>query len=157
MLAAAHGGTDTMTDWRIPVIGLVLAMAQVSSGTAVAQEAPQAAVDIVQYQFKPKELVVAPGTVVTWTNLDAVSHTVTIDDRSWDSDLFTTGEQFSMTFDAPGTYGYYCVPHGSPGSGMIGTVVVLGAEEVAPPEEPEMAPPSEEVPPEAPPEEPPAE
>jgi plastocyanin len=132
-----------MKDWRIPVLGLALAL--VSTGTAVAQEAPQATVDITQFQFKPKELVVAPGTVVTWTNLDAVSHTVTADDRSWDSDLFSTGGQFSMTFDVPGTYGYFCVPHGSPGNGMIGTVVVAAAaEEPAP----DMAPPAEEAPPE---------
>jgi plastocyanin len=135
-----------MKDWRILVVGLALAIAQVSTSTAVAQEAPQATVDIVQYQFKPKELIVEPGTVVTWTNLDAVSHTVTDDGRTWDSDLFSTGEQFSMTFDTPGTYGYFCVPHGSPGSGMIGTVVVVAPDEAPP----EMAPPAEEAPPEEP-------
>jgi plastocyanin len=138
-----------MKDWRIPAIGLALVLAQLAGGTAVAQEAPQATVDITQYQFKPRELVVAPGTTVTWTNLDAVSHTVTADDRSWDSDLFATAGQFSMTFDAPGTYGYFCVPHGSPGNGMIGTVVVVAADGA-----PEMAPPAEEAPPE---EAPPAE
>ena len=100
--------------------------------------------DISQYQFKPRELVVAPGTLVTWTNLDAVSHTVTSDDRAWDSDLFATDGQFSMTFDTPCTYGYFCILHGSPGSGMIGTVVVVAPEAAAPPE---MAPPAEEEPP----------
>jgi plastocyanin len=123
-------------------------MALVSTGTAVAQEAPQATVDISQYQFKPRELVVAPGTLVTWTNLDAVSHTVTADDRAWDSDLFATDGQFSMTFDVPGTYGYFCIPHGSPGSGMIGTIVVVAPADTA---APEMAPPAEEAPPEEPP------
>ena len=29
-----------------------------------------------------------------------------------------------MTFDTPGTYGYYCVPHGGPGIGMAATVIV---------------------------------
>ena len=80
-----------------------------------------------------------------WT-FDVPAHTS--DDRAWDSDLFATDGQFSMTFDEPGTYGYFCVPHGSPGSGMIGTVVVVAPEDAAPPE---MAPPAEEAPPEEPP------
>ena len=50
--------------------------------------------------------------------------TVTWDDKSVDSGLFGQGETFSYTFTAPGTYSYYCIPHGSPGSGMHGSVIV---------------------------------
>ena len=74
--------------------------------------------------FVPQSLTVTAGTTVTWTNNDAIQHTVTWDDRSVDSGLMSQGETFSFTFDTPGTYGYFCIPHGSPGSGMYGTITV---------------------------------
>ena len=77
--------------------------------------------------FVPQTITVTAGTTVTWTNDDQVQHTVTWDDRSVDSGLMSQGETFQYTFDTPGTYGYYCIPHGSPGSGMHGTVIVVGS------------------------------
>jgi plastocyanin len=74
--------------------------------------------------FNPETLTVPAGTTVTWTNEDGVAHTVTWDDRSVDSGLINQGGTFSFTFDTPGTYGYFCIPHGSPGAGMHGTIVV---------------------------------
>jgi plastocyanin len=88
--------------------------------------AATAAVNVQNFSFMPMDLTVAPGTTVTWTNNDSVAHTVTWDDGSVDSGLFGQGETFSFTFDTPGTYGYYCKPHGSPGSGMHGSVTVGG-------------------------------
>jgi plastocyanin/glucose/arabinose dehydrogenase len=85
-----------------------------------------ASVAIQNFSFDPQTLTVAPGTTVTWTNNDEVQHTVTWDDRSVDSGLLGQGETFSYTFTEPGTYGYFCIPHGSPGAGMFGTVVVSG-------------------------------
>ena len=50
---------------------------------------------------------------------------MTADDTSFDSGLFGSGKTFSHTFTIPGTYPYYCIPHGAPGrTGMAGTVVV---------------------------------
>ena len=76
--------------------------------------------------FNPQSLTVSAGTTVTWTNNDQVQHTVTWDDQSVNSGLLNQGETFSYTFDTPGTYGYFCIPHGSPGSGMFGTITVTG-------------------------------
>jgi glucose/arabinose dehydrogenase/plastocyanin len=84
-----------------------------------------AAVSIVGFTYEPMELTVAVGTTVTWTNTDIVAHTVTWDDKSVDSGLFGREEPFSHTFDTPGTFGYYCIPHGSPGVGMYGSVTVV--------------------------------
>ena len=78
------------------------------------------------FAFIPQNLTVTAGTTVTWTNNDTIQHTVTWDDRSVDSGLLSRGDTFSMKFDQPGTYGYFCIPHGSPGSGMFGTVTVTG-------------------------------
>ncbi len=91
---------------------------------AAAPAATSAAVNVQGFTYQPMDLTVAAGTTVTWTNNDSVAHTVTWDDMSVDSGLFDQGETFTYTFDAPGTYGYYCIPHGSPGSGMHGSVTV---------------------------------
>jgi plastocyanin len=76
--------------------------------------------------FNPQELTVPAGTTVTWTNPDSVAHTVTWDDRSVDSGLFQPADTFQYTFTTPGTYPYFCIPHGSPGAGMHGTITVSG-------------------------------
>jgi plastocyanin/glucose/arabinose dehydrogenase len=83
-----------------------------------------ASVAIQSFAFNPQTLTIPAGTTVTWTNNDSVQHTVTWDDRSVDSGLFGQGQTFEYTFTEPGTYGYFCIPHGSPGAGMFGTVVV---------------------------------
>lgn len=96
--------------------------------SAAAAPAPAATggdtVDMKNLAFHPDSLTVPAGTTVTWTNSDGVAHTVTWDDRSVDSGLVQPGDSYSYTFDSPGTYAYFCIPHGSPGAGMHGTVVV---------------------------------
>jgi plastocyanin len=82
------------------------------------------AVEIQGFTFDPQELTVPAGTTVTWTNSDFTQHTVTADDRSYDSGLLSMGATFSHTYTAPGTYGYFCIPHGAPGSGQFGRIVV---------------------------------
>ena len=83
---------------------------------------PEQAADIRQFAFQPKTLEVPVGTTVTWTNQDAIQHSVTASDGSFDSGLFTQGGVYSHTFDAPGTYSYVCSRHGS----MMGEVTVTG-------------------------------
>jgi plastocyanin len=78
------------------------------------------------FTFNPQDVTVPVNTTVTWTNPDSVAHTVTWDDRSVDSGLFEPGQTFQYTFDTPGTYTYFCIPHGSPGTGMHGSVTVTG-------------------------------
>src|SRR4051812_34097564 len=114
-------------------VGIAFALLLGSSGAASAQGAPQTSIDISQFQFQPRELLVPAGTTVTWFNKDAVAHSVTADDRAFDSGLFSSGGQFTMRFDTPGTYGYFCIPHGTPGTGMTGTVVVTAGAELAAP------------------------
>jgi plastocyanin len=74
--------------------------------------------------YEPQELSVPAGTAVTWTNNDEVAHTVTADDRAYDSGLIAKGQTFAHTYTAAGRYGYFCIPHGSPGSGQFGAVSV---------------------------------
>ena len=74
-------------------------------------------------RFAPATLNVAAGTTIRWFNDDALPHTVTAADSSWDSGNLAPGEAFESRFDSPGTYGYLCRYH----PGMTGTIVVAAS------------------------------
>jgi plastocyanin len=77
--------------------------------------------------FVPAVDTVAAGSAVTWANQDGVNHTVTASPGSTDSfnsGAVSGGASFTHTFNTPGTYVYYCQIHGTPTSGMRGTIVV---------------------------------
>ena len=85
--------------------------------------------------FEPHVVWVETGGTVTW-ELDSGSHTTTayaektdkpqrIPDgaNAWDSGTISEqGETFEHTFETPGVYDYFCVPHEA--TGMLGTVVI---------------------------------
>ncbi len=80
--------------------------------------------------FNPAMVRVAVGTTVVWHFEGRNPHTVTAEDGSFDSGYLNRGDQFKVTFDQPGRYPYYCIPHGAPGSrGMAGVIVVGEAGE----------------------------
>ena len=56
-------------------------------------------------------LTIPVGTTVTWTNEDSTMHTVTAVDGSFDSGFFDNGDSWSYTFDEPGEFEYFCLPH----------------------------------------------
>ncbi|MGH2827078.1 MAG: cupredoxin domain-containing protein [Actinomycetota bacterium] len=95
-------------------------------------------------RFEPQALTVDAGATVTFLNESEDAHTVTAyeeelpetascfasggfegEDEARDDTaggLLPPGEEFEVSFDIPGTYRYFCVPHES--SGMTGRVVV---------------------------------
>ena len=79
-------------------------------------------VSIENFVFAPTELVVPPGTTVTWVNADDVPHTVTstASPPLFDSRTLRAGDTFSFAFEAGGTYDYFCKAHPY----MTGKVVV---------------------------------
>lgn len=70
--------------------------------------------------FAPPNLLVRVGTTVTWTNDDALPHTVTARDGAWSSGDLQPGGTFRRTFADVGTYPYVCLYHPL----MVGTVTV---------------------------------
>ena len=69
-------------------------------------------VNIKGYAFSQVELRIKKGDTITWTNNDAVSHTVTSDSGSeLNSAALSQKESYSHTFNAQGTYEYHCKPH----------------------------------------------
>jgi plastocyanin len=77
--------------------------------------------------FSPALDSVAVGSTVTWTNQDGFAHTVTYasgPDAGFDSGNIGSAGTFQHTFMTAGTIVYYCRIHGTPTSGMRGTIVV---------------------------------
>lgn len=89
------------------------------TGTASAPQGPNE-VDITGFAFAPARLTVPAGTTVTWSNRDEEPHTVVADDGSFHSPGMGTGNTYTYTFTAPGTFDYVCSIHPF----MHGTVVV---------------------------------
>ena len=96
-----------------------------------------AAVSIVDFAFEPATIEVPAGATVTWTNLGRGPHTVS-DAGEFNSGLLAPGATFSLTFNEPGSYPYFCKIHPDT---MTGTVIVTGAAAAPPPEAPAAEPP----------------
>ena len=63
--------------------------------------------------FSPAILTVAAGSTVTWTNKDAMNHTVTSDSTLFNSGNIVINGVYSYTFATVGTYSYHCSIHPS--------------------------------------------
>jgi len=78
-----------------------------------AAPATSAPIKIVDYTYDPQQITVAAGTRVVWSNLDSDVHTVVSAGGSQvlDSGDIAPDASFAFTFDQPGEFSYYCVPH----------------------------------------------
>ena len=104
----------------LAMVGLALMLGSNAVGDVRAQSAVE--VDVVAFAYQPTDLSVPVGTTVVWKNFDPVAHTVTDIDYAYDSGLFEEAGTFSKTFDTPGVYTYFCLPHPT----MIARVEVTG-------------------------------
>jgi len=77
-------------------------------------------VAIANFRFSPDALTVSEGATVTWTNNDAVDHSIVAADQAFSSDSLDRGATFQFTFEAAGVYPYRCGIHPE----MTGTVTV---------------------------------
>ena len=106
----------------------VRAYATNSSGTAYGNEIPFTTIAIPpaneiiiqSMAFIPQTLTVPVNSTVKWKNLDAIAHTVTSDNASWDSGNIAAGGTFKFTFTTVGTFSYHCTIHPL----MTGTIIV---------------------------------
>lgn len=66
--------------------------------------------------LKLSDVTVPVGTIVLWTQLDAISHTTTSGTPGdptglWDSGVLVRGQTFSHTFTEEGSFPYFCQIH----------------------------------------------
>src|SRR5829696_5383987 len=121
--------------WPVTILTMALAVF-LAAGAFLSRVGPVDAhqgaafdVSVVDFAFEPGTVSVPVGATVTWTNTGTRPHTVTADDGSFDSGRLDPGEQFSQTFDQPGTFSYFCGFHPD----MQGSIVVTeqGTDEPA--------------------------
>lgn len=89
------------------------ALPQPTAVPKAAAPAASAPVKIVDYSYDPQQITVAAGTRVVWSNLDGDVHTVMSEGGPpvLDSGDIAPDASFAFTFDQPGEFSYYCVPH----------------------------------------------
>ena len=66
---------------------------------------------IENFRFQPDPLVVPAGTRVTVTNRDDAAHTVTAEDKSFDTGDVAPGAQAEIVLSKPGEVAYMCSIH----------------------------------------------
>lgn len=109
---AAHGAQHGLRFVRVADVALE------DDTLAAAADGKQVVVD--NFSFTPATAAVPVGTTVTWTNHDDIPHNVVSPEQKFKSPVLDTDETFSHTFDAVGTYKYYCSIHPR----MTGQVIV---------------------------------
>lgn len=96
--------------------------------------------------FEPATITVSAGDEVVWYNNSARAHSITAYEdgipadaayfatggydsesaarEAWDgmNGAIENGQEYAHTFEVPGTYNYFCIPHER--AGMVGQVVV---------------------------------
>jgi nitrite reductase (NO-forming) len=72
--------------------------------------------------YSPNVTHIKVGDTVEWINDDTVTHTVTADDKAFDSGDIAKAKKWSHKFTQAGTYTYHCTPHPY----MKGTIIVDG-------------------------------
>ena len=118
---------------RCVLVVLLVAIVALLPGL-VAAKSSEETVDIVasgdmsSWGYSPSTLSVSTGTTITWRNTGSQAHSVTSRDHLFDSRLLDEDDEWSYTFNTPGTYRYFCVPY----PWMKGTIVVTAAEEPTP-------------------------
>ncbi|MGB9613588.1 MAG: plastocyanin/azurin family copper-binding protein [Candidatus Margulisiibacteriota bacterium] len=75
-------------------------------------------VNIENDQFNPSQLQIKVHDQIVWVNKNNKTHKIT--GEGWGNVLIENGENFTRTFDEPGTYSYSCALHPE----MKGTITV---------------------------------
>src|SRR5438552_1421451 len=77
--------------------------------------------------FTPSSVTIHTGDSVLWmwssTGHSSASGSPGTPNGLWDSGILNNGATFTHTFNAAGSFSYYCTPHGAC-CGMVGTVIV---------------------------------
>ena len=124
-------------------------LASLAGCTALARDGERSYdVGMTATAFRPPQVTVSAGETVVWRNTSTRAHSITAYERaipkaatyfasggfeseaaareSWNGSLdggaLDNGHTYSHTFEVPGRYDYFCIPHEQ--GGMVGTVVV---------------------------------
>ncbi len=68
-------------------------------------------VEILNYQFAPRDLRVKVGSTIVWANYDSVPHDIKATDKSFESGNLPIQGRYFLTVTKPGTTEYFCAIH----------------------------------------------
>lgn len=84
--------------------------------------------DAFEYGYSQKTIETSTGEALTikLVNTGKMSHNFVVDELAIQSDLISAGQEteFTVTFDKPGQYSFYCSVPGHRAQGMEGTLIV---------------------------------
>jgi plastocyanin len=78
-----------------------------SAGSATAGDK----IIIKDFAYAPADLAVKVGQAITVTNEDSAVHTITADDKSFDTGDLAKGKSMTIKISKPGKYTYICTYH----------------------------------------------
>jgi len=104
----------------LPLLMVLTAATGISCRPDEPEPEPEFDIAIEGFAYEPAEITISVGATLTWLNRDLDVHTVTAQDGTFDSANLARGDTFSYTFEEPGTFEYYCIPHPY----MTGRVIV---------------------------------
>lgn len=105
----------------LPLVAATALLGAVACPGLDAQPEPERhTVEMRGFEFQPASLTLAPGDTVVWVNRDAVPHTATGSDGTWDSGSIASGASWSHVVTAVDSAAYTCTFHPT----MTGILVV---------------------------------
>ena len=90
---------------------LMLLCAALFAAATHAADPATVAIAIDRFAYTPREITVAPGTTIVWTNRDQTPHMVMARDGSFSSQAMDTDDAYRRTFTTPGDFSYLCTMH----------------------------------------------
>jgi plastocyanin len=98
--------------------GILVVMLLTASLTAAC--AADAMIVMKNFDFSPMDLTIAPGTSVTWKNLDGEPHSVVSAEGLFRSPALDQSDTYTFKFDHAGVFKYICCIHPK----MMGVITV---------------------------------
>jgi plastocyanin len=123
--AARSSTTNQTSGQELAYISNVSAQVESNNGQGLSGEEVTVGMTN-ELRYVPEEVTVMVGQTVVWTNTSTLVHTVTADPalarerrevhlpegaQPFDSGQIAPGATFRHTFDVPGLYVYFCIPH----------------------------------------------
>lgn len=102
-----------LSSWRTDAL-LLASFVLLSSSGAAGQSAPGTrahSVTIENMQFSPATLLVHRGERIVWVNKDLFPHTVTADNKTFDSGSIAVGSSWTYVAKDVGEFSYGCTFH----------------------------------------------
>lgn len=115
---AACGAGKTATT-SPPTTGGSSATTTTGVSTTTPASGATLAITIKNFEFSPNPAHVKVGQTVTVTNLDDTDHSLTANNGSFNTGVFSSGTK-TLTFNTPGTFQFHCMIHNF----MTGTIIV---------------------------------